>query len=85
MHQKPKIINLFINPHENPVKKSFEAVECICALAKSQPQLFISEWDSLKHYLEIVFNLEDDWRITGLKILEEWFSNYGTAAIVNQK
>lgn len=60
-------------------------MECVSALAKTYPLILIEEWESLKHYLEIIFNFEDERRIIGLKILEEWFSNYGTAAIVNQK
>lgn len=55
------------------------------ALGKFYPTIFFNHWESLKHYLEIIFNLEDSGRISGLKLLEEWFSNYGTAAIVNKK
>lgn len=60
LNQKPKICKLFTNPHEHHIKKSFEAVDCICALAKSQPQILIQEWDSFKLYLDIVFNFEDE-------------------------
>jgi hypothetical protein len=50
----------------------------------------MDDWAALQHYLEIIFSLDDGYdgkrkKLTGLKILEEWFSNYGTAAIVNNK
>lgn len=78
------ITNLFQEPHNNPVKKTFNAIECLSAVGKYYPSIFFTYWESLRHYLDIVFNLEDSGRISGLKLLEEWFSNYGTAAIVNK-
>lgn len=67
---------LLTDLHENPVKKSSEAVEALTNLAKSYPRIYIDYWDNFKDYINIVFSINENKRCVGtLKLFETWVSS----------